>query len=1013
MSDLRTIKTLGLKNKKTLREYFQVKNIRSMYAVFGVSSQNEAYEAMQDIYNQYVEQQREIKKQEKKRIDQLKSKMNVILEEMKETKNKKIILQARDNLKLALQELEVKKSLTYSVKIDKDTFETGFDGKSRNIQANEYYQDLKRQIIAILMKNRGKTILAISSKSGELFGQKNIEIPTDYNLLQMQNLFDSEIAPVLVYQYLDGEQIHIFQGDYGKVSLFVGIKTIPRKLIQNYLDGENQKHCVIDPLLDMFTRYAENSESKDSKRKLNKIVSKLTEFRKIYKKGVPEDEMEKIAKTISRRIEIHDLFGGVIKVYNEKSTAKIHFTNTRKHHLDIGYITLNQKPIKVKKNEIKQIIKEHKQNKEFYIFDGDIDDDSIHSLSSARGNWIVVNDEYEIYNEFDNSIGKRGYGIDSIQYPELNKFLKEGQIVNASPVGFTEDPNNLEGVKHIDVTKAYTQFKHCKNYMGFLGNIHQYAKFDLLCDGKMNEFFNDFVTNNLSGIFQVEILECKDVLLNKLGINENFVYTLPLPEIKTFVEDYGVKLRVIAGAVGNCFKFEFPDYMLENRRYCIWSGKLGQDSEFKNYKFKGDPEWAAHLSYEFCGTDKKVIYFPKNNVISVKLPKSQNYTYHHIFAFITSYTRLNVLNEMRKVDGELVKVILDGIYYRGSDFKTDVPCKESFKLKEHIGFTDGWYNRSQIHTDHWETYDTIFKNNVVLTGFGGSGKSHHVFNSNSLLKPLYITPCHLLGRHFSKKYNCNYITINKLVGLDCCSFKDEKGYDPSIVFIDEITMIDRKHILKACLMYPNTKIILAGDVDEFKWYQCRNGKDNNYNEIITREYLKENNLSFDYVKFEIDRRAKDEELKEMKLYVRDCMDKVFTDGCVKDAYKVANMVRKKYGTIEFEDAVKQFKDGDVFIAGTHKTNDTLLKNNIVSGYMTKDKELIFDTKNMPDKCIKRGSFTTHSFQGFTIEDKKVFVVLDLFEYAMLYTSISRCVNFNQIVLVEKPIYELNAEIVCD
>jgi hypothetical protein len=81
-----------------------------------------------------------------------------------------------------------------------------------------------------------------------------------------------------------------------------------------------------------------------------------------------------------------------------------------------------------------------------------------------------------------------------------------------------------------------------------------------------------------------------------------------------------------------------------------------------------------------------------------------------------------------------------------------------------------------------------------------------------------------------------------------------------------------------------------------------------------------------------------------------------------------------------------------------------LENNIVSGYLTKEKELIFNVDNIPEKCTKRGSFTTHSFQGFTIKDKKVFIVLDLFEYAMLYTSISRCVNFNQIVLVDKPIH---------
>jgi hypothetical protein len=264
-------------------------------------------------------------------------------------------------------------------------------------------------------------------------------------------------------------------------------------------------------------------------------------------------------------------------------------------------------------------------------------------------------------------------------------------------------------------------------------------------------------------------------------------------------------------------------------------------------------------------------------------------------------------------------------------------------------------------------------------------------------------------------------------------------------------MISREIIYEAMCQNPSTKFILAGDVDEEKWFQCRSGKGSEYNEIFTKGYLhdlieicndniqkydaifKNENLNnevtglvpvgqlykwshyrtsrllddndtlvFNYVNFEIDRRAKDDELKDMKLFVRNCMDEVFTDGGIEDTYKISKMLKQKYKTISFENAMKEFKDGNIFIAGTHVTNHLLLENNISSGYITNEKELIFDITNIPEKCIKRGSFTTHSFQGFTIEDKKVFIVLDLFEYAMLYTSISRCVNFNQIVLVDKP-----------
>ena len=75
----------------------------------------------------------------------------------------------------------------------------------------------------------------------------------------------------------------------------------------------------------------------------------------------------------------------------------------------------------------------------------------------------------------------------------------------------------------------------------------------------------------------------------------------------------------------------------------------------------------------------------------------------------------------------------------------------------------------------------------------------------------------------------------------------------------------------------------------------------------------------------------------------------------------------------------------------------LLNLNVVSGGLTKDKEIV---RSDMDGIESRGSFTIHSFQGLTINEGKVFISLnDCFEYAMLYTAVSRCVHFSQIVLV--------------
>lgn len=91
MSDLRTIQTLGNQNKKNLREYFGIKNIRSAYSIFGVSTQQEAYDAMRDVYNMYVEQQQEIKKQ---------------LEAEKNKQIRKVVKETKMRLKNVLLELK-------------------------------------------------------------------------------------------------------------------------------------------------------------------------------------------------------------------------------------------------------------------------------------------------------------------------------------------------------------------------------------------------------------------------------------------------------------------------------------------------------------------------------------------------------------------------------------------------------------------------------------------------------------------------------------------------------------------------------------------------------------------------------------------------------------------------------------------------------------------------------------------------------------------------------------------
>ena len=382
-------------------------------------------------------------------------------------------------------------------------------------------------------------------------------------------------------------------------------------------------------------------------------------------------------------------------------------------------------------------------------------------------------------------------------------------------------------------------------------------------------------------------------------------------------------------------------------------------------------------------------------MITIKIDKKQYATHHHILAFITSYTRLNMLEIMKNIEGELTKVILDGIYYRGEVNDVVIPHKLDKELKTHLGFREHWYYPTMIDTSNWAKYNSNFDGNCVLAGAGGTGKTYSVYNYKGLIKPLYVVPSHILGKHMRTEYNCDYTTINRLVGDDCVSYK-EMCREPHTILIDELTMTNKPLIEKAIAMYPDSLILLAGDIDDTQWYQCRNGTEGLFNEVFMPKMgLKENDSSlWRYLYYTDDKRSKDEEIKNLKKSIRKQMKDIFETGGIGEAKTLELFIEQNYKVVDFCDAVKEFRTGDIWLAGTHRTNKNLLSNGVISGYINNKKEINYNKEG-----DARGSFTIHSYQGLTIEKEKVFISLDTFEYAMLYTAVSRCCNMNQIVFV--------------
>ena len=780
----------------------------------------------------------------------------------------------------------------------------------------------------------------------------------------------------ILFKYIDGEVTCILLPN-SRLVILESDTVLPERIQQKFRDG-GEKHCVIEPIYNLFMSQAANSVSIESRKKLERTAKQIKKYEEIYPDGVPEDDMHIIGKAARMCIIIFDILGNEIKRFNSSSSRYIRFTNTRINHVEYGNLCLDLKPTQVTQEELNQIVYEHDRDNIFYLIRSNEDNDFM--IKSIRGCWSVYNPENDILTEFSKSIDIRKCSYDALKYPEMNELILEARIVNAAPTPLCDNPNDIEGANHIDLTKAYTQHKLCPYYQGFMGVIHQWRKLSITHN------VADFLENHL-GIFQFRVTSRNHSLLNMFGIFTGNLYSLPSVEILYFIREFKMTCILTAGCWGSRYDFEYSNEMLENRRYCIWSGKNGMQRDYNIYTFKGDEKWCAHLKTVLGNNN--VFYFSEKSLIACKVNNKVSYTRHHILAFTTSYTRINMFEIMRKIPANsLIKIMLDGLYFRGEIPDITIPHKHNKELKTHFAFRDYWYYPSTIDVSKWPEYKKQFDGRCVLSGAGGTGKTHTILTDKGFINPRYIAPMHTLGMEIRDKYSVNYYTLHRFIGKGCLSKRQESGVVPSVVLIDELTMHDGNDITKAIEMYPESLIFVAGDIDGIQWYQCRNGNDGMYNDLWMPQ-------DWRYVVFEKDYRSLDSQLRQFKLDVREQMRTVFTDGGIGDAMLINEWVIANYPTIDFDDTVTQFHTGDIWISGTHNTNKRLLEKGVISGYL-KNKQIVYS----PEGAEARGSFTIHSFQGLTISDKKVFISLDNFEYAMFYTAISRVRNFNQLVFVK-------------
>jgi len=777
---------------------------------------------------------------------------------------------------------------------------------------------------------------------------------------------------------------------------------IANKRKQNFRDGIS--HCVLDVMEKNLMGRAEGYSSKYDRNKVNKLIGLCRQFKEEYDLGIPEDDMEAVCKALKFNVTIYDLLDNKLYSFNENSKQKLSYCNVRLNHLEIGRLSLTSQPIEVSQEQLDAILDGVIAERKFYAFEGNPKNGKAYCIRTVDGAWRVANPDIDEMNECNEKNGLRDYALNATVQPELNEFIKEGRVVNATNCMV----NGGLVVDHLDLKMAYTQFTRFENAK-FLGKIHQYAKLKGMGVGFMRE--------NI-GMYRFKVISANDTM-KRLGFKVGKSYTLPSVEVLLYVDKGWLTVELVSGVWGSAVDISLDDNMKDKRKlYQLWSGRLGMEYDSKVFMFPGSIEEAEQLMAVLG--DEVVKHYELTGYIHISRPKKAVNTLHHVMAFITAYTRMNILVKMEDVGFENVaSVVLDGIYLTKKCEADDV-----FRRKPITVHTDSrfWFHPSVSSDSFMKDFNTLFgrgvAGNVFLQGQGGSGKSHYVFNNQCYNKDLlYIVPTRALGIQKRAECGVKWTSIQKFVGeeyvkadgkvLKCRSWKEEAGRTPAVAFIDELTMMSAKMVEKAIEMYPNTLFILAGDLEGKQWFQCRNGDGEKFCELFDVTGWKT-------IKFESDWRAKGcDELVAFKKALRVQMRLWNEEGGRIDARIIEDWVRSKVKPVSFDDAVMMamFDDGYVWIDPLRKTSDLLLKYGVCSGYRCKyegkDKDGIFRTKgeilssDAGNITEKKGSITTHSIQGQTVAKGKIFISLKgSFEYAMIYTAVSRAVSMKQLVFVD-------------
>ena len=760
---------------------------------------------------------------------------------------------------------------------------------------------------------------------------------------------------------------------------------------------EGITNCMMKPIMAWAKECEEEAKSKSAKARYKKIIKDIGKYEIEFETGVPEGSISEVCNKLQIGIKI-DLPSTVvndtkyIEITSQKKPLKIFkYINTRINHIELNECKSTSNYVEVDQKTLNMMYQKAKEEKEFIMWkeNGTQDVVQINTLSQVYKLGQEDDGYQEIVREFEENNNLGDYKVEYHDNEKLSNFLIQNAHSNQSILfdqeeyDSDEEGETYQALKHIDMKKSYSRGMDCPQYEGYLAKI------------------TDFRTTSCIvgiGIYMVRDIKFADnpqaKLIERMKVFHDY-QAYPSPELKYF-QSIGITFDIVCGCWGSKDDIVFGERMMEKddkgvSHYCKWYGTTVKHSMKERYNFTCDKlEFAQLNAYK---TTSGIRYNEYTGDGLIEYPRNKVYHQYHIGAFITSYARINMYNQLEKFEdkGQIVAVQVDGIYYKG-----EVTCTDLFVPKTKITINSietNEYVSNAYNDEEWIKYftDDIGEprpHNMaeVHIGGGGCGKTHLNLVDKGLCGILYVAPSWKLSRNKKEEYECQSTVFHYLVSPDPDKWKlIRKNY--STLVIDEISMLNNDDKALILNRFSNMKIIFCGDIG----YQLPPVEGKEF--VINGLPQYSHNTNY---------RCKCPKLAKVLKYLR---DKIGGDNDYLDTSK------SSYFGLSVNDATSiDYSVKDLIITATHKQKDTYTERyKHIEKYVilenTRDHsngEIVYE-KIPKVRSEMRHAFTIHSIQGETATENLFIDMNQMKSMRMFYTAISRAKYLSQIKFIRSTV----------